>query len=384
MATDDRDETQKVNQRPSKGKGFGSRSPIFVERKPQLYLDRTPSAAKRYSEEEFDEMIPEFMHRDFYRSTEGEVEAVQAAGRLKSSPLRSRSREGLEPVRDPAPRPKSSQPPLSPLRQSPSDEADYLDDSFEAEDEVRGAGPALRTPRNERGGEPTGWPPPPRSSSSSNVNIALAVCLMLIVGIFLWREQTRPSVPQQTNLPLPEKVEVVKVEPDNSELEATSPYPQMTPPVVAPNEGEIQVEPPPVEPDAMAEGGTQTETAPDTTTYPENTDNAASQRAAILERMSEGTVSRSDRETRIESAAPPPADPSLFPEQPVATERPKPQERPPTQANESPDESLFPSETVEQPPVAEVPPAAVKKPKPVKKPVKSNPGERYQIAEPEL
>ena len=383
MATDDRDETQKVNQRPSKGKGFGSRSPIFVGRKPQLYLERTPSAAKRYSEEEFDEMIPEFMHRDFYRSSEGEFEAVQAAGRLKSSRLKSRSREDLEPIRDAAPRPKSAQQPLTPLRQNSPEEVGYDEEFLEEEPETRSEGASLRSPRSDRAGEPTGWPPPPRSSSSNSVNIALAVCLMLIVGVFLWREQTRPQVPTSSNLPLPDKVEVVRVEPDKAGLEATSPYPEMTP-AVAPATEENPVEPPPVETEALAEEGVDSPPSPDTTTYPETTDEAASQRAAILERMSEGTVSRSDRETRIESASPPPADPSLFPEQPVVSERPKPQERPRTRSKESPDESLFPSETVEPPSVAEVPPAAVKKPQPVKKPVKPNPGERYQIAEPEL
>lgn len=381
MATDDRDETQKVNQRPSKGKGSSSRSPIFVDRKPQLYLDRTPSAAKRYSEEEFDEMIPEFMHRDFYRSSEGEFEAVQAAGRLKSSRLKSRSREDLEPIRDTSPRPRSTQQPLAPLRQNSSEDSTYDEGFTEDESEARGAEPALRSPRSDRGGEPTGWPPPPQSSSSNSVNIALAVCLMLIVGVFLWREQTRPQISQQSNLPLPEKVEVVKVEPDKAGLEATSPYPEMTP-AVAPPMGEVPVEPPPLETEAVAEEGVESRSAPDTTTYPETTDEAASQRAAILERMSEGTVSRSDRETRIESASPPPADPSLFPEQPVASERPKPQERPRTQVSESPDESLFPSETVEPPAVADVPPKPAKKPQPVKRPVQTNPGEPYQIAEP--
>lgn len=382
--SDDQDETQKVNPRLSDKRGSGSTSPLYTDRKPRLYLERTPSAAKPYAEEEFDEMIPEFMHRDFYRSTEGDVEAVQVAGRLRSSRsrLKSPAPEPIEPLRAPERRPPRRSDPLTPLRGRNSAEhsgqAD-LDDTIGVDDRTMGVGPISGRR----------YPAPPEPVRKSSINFPLVVCLLLLVGLFLWREQTRPRMAEQQDLPLPREVKVVKEIPKSTDLEATSPYPGMEPqesaekPAVNSEDAALEQEfatNPPARPEREPAESTET------STNPQSTEEAAAQRAAILERVSEGTVSRSDRETRIESAAPPSADDSLFPDvdepEVEQAEEPSTVTEPVEAAAEPPkdDESLFPSDAVAQPTNSDASTA----PTETQKPPPAVQGEPYEIAEPDL
>ena len=211
--------------------------------------------------------------------------------------------------------------------------------------------------------------------------------------------------PAQEPLPIPERVQVTEREPQPpAALGEESPYPEMSPEVASPAEESVVTaeveESDPAESEratTLAEEGEE-----ETTTYPSR--EASAQRAAILERMSDGTVSNMERASR--EPAQPAQDTSLFPATEQAASKPPAQpwtvpessvKKPPETAKtvdsgDAASESLFPTDakSAVQKPVTSQPaqpvatkPAAVQKP-----PVKANPpaqptqGEPYQIAEP--
>ncbi len=60
-------------------------APLKTDRKPELYLERPPSL-EALPKEELQDMVPEFMHRDFYRSVEGHPIAFPSQDRPLPSP----------------------------------------------------------------------------------------------------------------------------------------------------------------------------------------------------------------------------------------------------------------------------------------------------------
>lgn len=367
----------------------------------RLYLERTPSSG---SQREIDEVVPEFMHRAFYRSTEDEYQAVEAGALKPRLVSNSGERKAVPPPqsppaplrsRTPEPEPSiESEPPLEPLR-SPLPDADFAEGSMK--DTI--AVPLKTLPQPPQPPPPgQAWPPPP--GKEQGINFPLVACLLLVVGLFIWRENTRPDIPPEKPLPVPEQSLVVdkREEPQPPALGEESPYPEMTPAV--PVEAEVEVDPESVE-IAQPEVADETEevaeeTVERETTYPSR--DASAQRAAIMEQMSDRTVTNMERSSREERVLPP-DDGSLFPmdEPPSKPATASAPAKPKTetakvaetkQAADAAADSLFPEdETVMTAPVPPKQPVAATRPpaKPpvtANPPVKSAPGEPYEIAEP--
>jgi hypothetical protein len=321
------------------------------------------------------------MHRDFYRSQEGEFEAIEPSGRLKA--VRGRPKpeapEGPPPRLRQAQKPAKSAEPLTPLRSS-------SEGDFEPSDRVEL--------------EPSDTVVIPRTVKP-NLNIPLVACLLFVVGVFLWREQTRPRLTEQSELPIPKVVTVVEEEAPNSVLREEGPYPEMSPSVTMPNNPATSPEPvettaaESMDPDALP-ADVEPAMSEEEPHAPLPAAEASEQRAAILERMNDGNVSRSDRATRTEERQTAPSNASLFPDtEPVAPpprtappSRPEPRTEPRTAPAE---DSLFPAEpaAVAAPskptPAQPAPPSLPTPPKRVKPvPVLPSQGEPYRIAEPDL
>lgn len=342
---------------------------LKTDKKPELYLEKVPSA--ELNAREFEEMVPEFMHRDFYRSQEGDLDAVEPSGDFRSL---SKKRS--------VPKPKKDNVPLEPLRTDPEPERDQepsLDETVAVPLEpVRAQAPPQ--PRDE---EVT----PTRSKlepvQSTALNLPLLACLLLVVALFVWREQTRPGTTRTAQLPLPAPAVQPQAQPQpqpDARLQQESPYPAMSddetePLVESEPEPEVTVEEPgSVVPTPISEPVVSEEPATPPVQSPARAESLevrerAAQRAAILERVSDGTVSRSDSSTRFEEL-----------EQPAA---PKPQEQ--TQPGEATQKQPW---IVPDAAVADTKPKPVEKPEPPKvkpaTPPTQAPGEPYQIAEPKL
>lgn len=351
---------------------------------PRLFLKKAPQGGPT-SHDDFDEMVPEFMHRDFYRSREDEFPAIDPNFQRRSqevqkavplTPLRGKPQEDVKPA--------ASAPvePLAPLRSSPKEpESETV--SLEAEERAASPAPAEQATF-------------PRPVKTSNLNLPLVACLFFIVGLFLWREQTRPEIKETVELPVPKVVRVSEQTFEAAALEGESPYPDMAP-VQAPTKPDslpLESEDPPSSPNEVEPAEPQvsqeqpeeltSEEGP-TTTYPAA--DASAQRAAILQRMNEGNISRNERERRLEDSGAntePAADTSLFPEETSSEADPPAEAESPvgTPADASaamtPDDSLFPTESE---PVESVPPSVP--PAPPAEPTDTQ-GEPYQIAEPDL
>lgn len=371
-----------------------------LERQPGLFLERTPSTSPH--SDDVDEMVPEFMQRGFYRSQEGELEAVEIEpsgvmravrsheGVFRAAPLRgshkppaARSSDEYEPVRS-EPRHVAE-----PETQEPMGDAVVVDTAPSKE-------PVSQAPRS------TGWP---RPVETTGLNLPLLLCLFFVVGLFLWREQTRPVVAEQQELPIPRRVREAAGTTD-SRTELTDQPQSVTTPSIAgvPQEQALPLEQAPVasqsddrgdslDPDTAIDGLEQDPTSlfpADSAERPasgtvEHHDTAA-QRAAILDRMSAGTVNRNDRERRMENDL---QDGSLFPiTQPEpAARKPVPSAEPaarkpaavrsaaPPISTASKEPALFPETEPMAQPVVDLPPSA---------PSTGGGKPKYQIAEPEL
>lgn len=379
------------------------------DRGPGLYLERTPSSG---SEREIDEVVPEFMHRAFYRSTDDEYQAVEPAQLLRSkrrtkfvertpepapAPVESEAAEPVAGAPAPlrSPEPPRAQEPLSPLRSPAGESEEYNEDTV--------AVPLRTLPQPPQSPPPANgsWPPP--APKSTGINYPIVICLLAVIGLFIWREQTRPPIPAQEPLPVP-TVQVTERQPEPAAaLGEESPYPEMSPEVAAPTEETETVVTAETQEGELVDPERATtlaeEKEEESTTYPSR--EASAQRAAILERMSDGTVSNMERASR--EPAQPAQDTSLFPATEQAASKPpaqpwtvpeSPTKKPPETAKAAesgspPSESLFPVEakTAVQKPVT-TQPVATKPPAAQKPPVKANPpaqpvqGEPYQIAEP--
>ena len=368
----------------------------------RLYLQRTPDTG---SQREIDEVVPEFMHRDFYRSTEDEFQVVDSEPRLsrKSKELDEKTRAVVPPIRDTSspPRPLRSpessveRAPLEPLRESgPVDPEGPIEGTVAV---------PLRTIA-----PPPQSPPPPSAARQPGINFSIVAALLFVVGLFIWREQTRPNIPPQQPLPIPQNSQVVQesADPDPPVLGEDSPYPEMSPEmtetVVSEPSRTVSAAKTTAEDMQRQRAATLTEDVPqDTTTYPSR--EASAQRAAIMQKMSDRTVTDIERTSRKEPQVP--VDDSLFPAEPPQPTVSK--AKPPTKIDNSEAAateatvtgSLFPTDTGVEKPSVKPPnaqPGAVqtgvvsKPPAPPlpKPPVKANQparppqGEPYEIAEP--
>lgn len=344
-------------------------------------------------------MVPEFMHRDFYRSHEGDFEAVQTKTRAK-------------PVK---PQPSTASPKEfrgTPLRSAARAEAPEPREETLSGDTVAVPLESLRS-RSEADDSP---PAPekevatavPRPVETRNLNVPLVLCLLFVVGLFLWREQTRPVVPVEASLPIPKRAPATgEVAKPTTVLGEDNPYPGMTPvpeaPITEDSAAETAAPIPPVS-ETEGEVATPSEEAapmqaqePDHTTYP--SPETAAQRAAILERVSDRTVNRNERDRRMERDL---EEDSLFPEtSPEVTPDPAPPTRPdsvpPAEPKETAEgDSLFPEEAEALPAESALQPAtfpaeaAPVSPPPVTSKPATGPSASkakpptYQIAEPQL
>lgn len=392
---------------------------LKTENKPPLRLKREPSQ-ETLPREDFDEMVPEFMHRGFFRSEEGP--AVEPSGHLRTGRPDWES-DTMEVPQQKAPASLSN---LVPLRAAatPTEPPCTEPEPEEVERElkplasVRSPEPAapaeqaipLRTPPPEPAPsaptpEPVSSqpPPPPASpttedSNSSKVSGALVLLLLTVVAVFVWRERTRTPVVQEPPLPVPSRVVVQEAPPQPAPTTGApaeeSPYPAMSP--VASKPIPVTVVEPSVEVPEPDENATAEE--------------VAASRTAILENLAETTGETESPESTPESgpavpvaaAIAPPAESPVIPE-PWRTSGPgeeepaslfpstAPVEKPPTAeppTAESPKEpvaaeggSLFPA-AGQQPenPVATTPPVT---PPPVE-PLPTVEGDPYKIAEPSL
>ena len=327
------------------------------------------------NDEEFEEMVPDFMHRDFYRSNEDGLDVVEPSGLVKA--IKPKEKEPLVSLRSSHPnqQPVSPSPPQvkTPLRTLPATVPVVVPEkdppSFEGE--------PIREKRS------AAFPAP---AKTSQWNFPLIICLLLLVGLFLWREQTRPELsPQLVENGVPGSVKEEGFGPNSGGLE------NVMPDVMAPKQDEFEKSEPVQESEAgevqeaeafQEEGRTGNEFRGDD----------ASQRAAVLERLKESTSTieerESDLEESIESIELKPEDDSLFPS--------VPDEAPPTevvsedqvQSESEPlvlDESLFPGEGAEVAPPPDIqvepPPLNIGAPSPSQPAIQ---GEPYQIAEPDL
>lgn len=369
--------------------------PEKLERRPGLFLERPPSTSPQ--SDEVDEMVPEFMQRGFYRSQEGELEAVEVEpsgimravrpteGSFRATPLRA-SQKPLTPPLDA----------FEPVRSEPRREEGKVDS------EPRVAAVESDPPQGVQEPVPQAPPPTrwPRPVETAGLNLPLLLCLFFVVGLFLWREQTRPVAVEQPEFPIPRRVRDTMKDPDANLEQVGRPQPVTTPAlVVGPQDDVLPLDGAPVAsqsdergeglpPEAALDGLEEDPTSlfpsddggqPPSAVSQEERDTAA-QRAAILDRMSAGTVNRNDREQRMENDL---QDGSLFPITEPASPKPQPVTRKPAASRPlAPSVSAAPKE---QPlfPVAEPPVQSVTVPAPSAPPAVGN-KPKYQIAEPEL
>ncbi len=359
---------------------------LRTDNKPQLRLTREPAGAS-LPREDLDEVVPEFMQRGFFRSEE--MPAVEAP--LKAGKPRPDWESDTSEVVVPKPL-KQARSPLVPLRGSAPAQ---VPDPPKTEPEPEELAP-LRQTRTAPTPEPT--PPPvasrpvssqpeekpepppslPPREEPARVSGSLVFALLLLVGVLIWREQTRPPVPTQEPLPVPRTVNVVEekppVEPVPTAPTEVSPYPGM--------ETGSDSQTNPGEPENNQES--VAESQPESDTEPVEPD----RRSAILEGVAETTdvdpqgevsppLERAEPtepvRTDVATSAPPPAESPMIPE-PWRTSGPG-EEKSPSEAT-----------VAEKPPTAEKPPV-VEPPKPPVAPPPKLPtveGDPYKIAEPSL
>lgn len=267
-----------------------------------LRLERHPLAPGN-SGVDLEEMVPAFMHRDFFRSEEDAVEPV-VANRLRA-PRKPSTESYVEPpnteesVQAPTPRspyapPVASEPP-SPEAPRPEEPLPPLRSSeVPPAPERRGAaGPGVSP------AEATTYPPTVMDPGSqpgaqkSPYSMPLLAALALVLGVFVWREQTRPTVAAQEPLAVPKTAQVIPSatpapEPTPAGVGFRPTYVAVGPPV--PNDG---LEEPagasptpgaPADPAALMPEGDEA-SAPG----PNGEEPEADERAAILERMSQSS-----------------------------------------------------------------------------------------------
>lgn len=267
-----------------------------------LRLERHPLAPGG-SGADLEEMVPAFMHRDFFRSEEEADEAVvsdrlRAPRRPVAPPIYQEPPNTEEGVAPPAPRspyapPMSAEPPLA----APTPEAPTAEEPLSP---LRSAeAPPAPEPRSAPRPAPipaeTTYPPTvvnPGSQpgeSKSPYSMPLLVALALVVGIFVWREQTRPTVAAQEPLAVPKTAQVSPTaaplpEPTPAGVGFRPTFVAVGPPV--PKDGtEEQAGAVPTpsasgEPGAVAPGGEEA-------SMPDGEEAEADERAAILNRVSQ-------------------------------------------------------------------------------------------------
>lgn len=408
---------------------------LKTDRKPLLRLEREPSQ-RVLPREEFDEMVPEFMHRGFFRSEEGP--ALEPSGQLGSNRpdwesdtleysrdkiVKETAKEPLVSLRAPAsaqrqtdelppepprtePEPEEVERELKPLvssrprAESVQPKSNLSPESPKAEPQpLRTPTPPVREPEPEPSGGGPPEPPSEKETSSSKVSGPLVLLLLVVVALFVWRERTRPGqVAQEQPLPVPtvKVVEVPVVQQPTAPPEE-SPYPAMSPIATVVDskspQGESEAED--LEPSASPE--TEDGTA----------DEMAAQRAAILN----GVPDPDDTGEAPQETAPPEEVPSVTPaptEAEVARTAPQPPvqnhtipepwrteeepatgslfpgiEEPPAPLDE-PDPTPPPQEPVAAEPPPPTQPAVVQTPAPVIPKLPTIEGDPYKIAEPEL
>ncbi len=274
-------------------------------------------------------MVPDFMHRDFFRSEEDALEPVEPGGRLNAlrrtpqeleagpagsadfgavmevprtedeQPLpRTRSGKASAPTsrveeKQPLPRMASATPQgekLAPLRSSEPLPAALSGSPAPLRRDEASSAPSPPPPVNTEPVQPS--LSPSAGKASSRYSVPLVGALLLVVGLFFWREQTRPVHTEQEALPVPRVVTVT--DPSADSASSSQPSPAFRP-------SQVGVGPPapaptltpasPLDlPDTVADADGLPEAAPESGEVEEAVgDDFSVQRAAVLERMSQSS-----------------------------------------------------------------------------------------------
>lgn len=285
-----------------------------------LRLERHPLAPGN-SGADLEEMVPAFMHRDFFRSEEDAIEPIAPNSRLRAPRKPAAVETYQEPpnteesdVPPPSPRspyapPRAGAPDVVPPRQphgAASVSVPPLKTVEEPLSRLRSGdtapAPELRTPPKPEQPVAETYPPTvvePGSqpgASKSPYSMPLLVAIALVMGVFVWREQTRPTVVAQEPLAVPKTVQATP---------SASPMPEPTPAGVGFRPTYVAVGPPVPEGEAQPAGASPSP-APsgdpgslmpgqegEEASAPAGDDGEADERAAILERMSHASGSSS-------------------------------------------------------------------------------------------
>ena len=219
-----------------------------------LRLVREPSLDGR-PDDDFEEMVPAFMHRDFFRTeedTSDPVPVVPPTRAVSASPASPPSPSGYveppnteeaEDVPAPAPpqrpsiptavippRPVAAQPTAQPIVPRSASASPAPPAANSAPDEPlsplrsNDVPPAPEAPRTAsrpapvasapRVAPPQKSEPTPSSQTSATIasafSLPLLAALAMVLGVFVWRESTRPVVVGQQPLPVPQVATVVE------------------------------------------------------------------------------------------------------------------------------------------------------------------------------
>ena len=284
-----------------------------------LRLERHPLAPGN-SGADLEEMVPAFMHRDFFRSEEDAIEPIAPNSRLRTP----RKPAAVESYQEPPNTEESGVPPTprSPYA-PPRDGAPAVVTPRQADGAASVPVPPLKTVEEPLSRLRTGdTPPAPElrtlakperpvaetypptvvepgshpAASKSPYSMPLLVAIALVMGVFVWREQTRPTVVAQEPLAVPKAVQATP---------SASPMPEPTPAGVGFRPTYVAVGPP-VPENEVSPVGTSPSPAPsgepgslmpgqvgEAASGPAGDDGNADERAAILERMSHASGSSS-------------------------------------------------------------------------------------------
>lgn len=194
----------------------------------ELRLERHPSM-ETDSAADLEEMVPAFMRRDFFRTPDdGIIQACDPA----TFDIPERSQTPHVSTQANVPSPISAPPQTEPIPALPHETTDspststppaaLRNISATPSPPLRSSAPlrsspfppatppleASSTTAKQDSSPSEGLSAPQEKTSTTAYTIPLTLALTLILGILLWREGTRPTLPEPTTLPLPHSVTI--------------------------------------------------------------------------------------------------------------------------------------------------------------------------------
>lgn len=360
---------------------------LSVDQGTGLRLVREPSVDGR-PPDDLEEMVPAFMHRDFFRTEEDGVDAVvtpptppalrpAASGYLEPPnteeieaetppPSRPSVPTAVIPPGAPAPRSAPSALKTPPVSNRPVPPPLDISTAPHAEEEPL---PPLRSqeaPPPPKQSPPQAAAAPPeaavptaqQNSPASAYSLPLLAALAMVLGVFVWRESTRPVMVAQQPLPVPHT--------------ATVADPTGEPSAAAPGFQPKYLSVGPGVPSTLAPSGSPTPAATDEVANSSEGDDPASLFPGTEAASSEDTAAdeadadeRADMLSRVaaSSAAAEPKPESAAPQAPVRVKSP---------SGSNSAAALFPTDAAPEP----VAPKPVSKPKPAPKVTAAKPAQK--------